>query len=354
VGADNKTEQATPRRKQKARERGQVARSRELSSALGMAAAVAVLAWQADGLAQHWRDVFRVFLRAGIAPEIPSNSFVAKSILLPVLECTAAPMAAAWICATTGTLAQGGFVFAPEALALNGGRLNPVTKLQQMFSPSGLASWLKSLLPFGVIGYLGYSMLRRDWNVIARLTFLQPGGFVEYLAARAYEVAWKSTLVLLVWSALDYLLVRLKMERDLRMSRQEVREEAKESDGNPQMKARIRRLQRQVGRRRMLQDVQRATVVVTNPTHFAIALEYRPEMAAPVVVAKGRNLLAQQIKQTAAWHGVPQVENPPLAHALYRSVEVGQSIPAKLYAGVAEVLAFVYRTQQNVRARGGK
>ena len=158
-------------------------------------------------------------------------------------------------------------------------------------------------------------------------------------------------LVLLIWSALDYLLVRQKHESGLKMSRDELREEMKQTEGNPQIKMRIRRLQRQVRRRKMLQDVQRASVVVTNPTHFAVALEYGPELAAPVVVAKGRNLLAEQIKQAARWHGIAIMENPPLAHALYRSVQIGQAIPAKLYAAVAEILAFVYRMQaQTARA----
>jgi flagellar biosynthetic protein FlhB len=130
------------------------------------------------------------------------------------------------------------------------------------------------------------------------------------------------------------------------MSRQEIREEAKETEGHPMVRSRVRRLQRQMRRRRMLKDVARATVVVTNPTEYAVALEYRPEeMAAPVVVAKGQRLLAQRIKREANWHGIPLIENPPLAQALYRSVEVGQAIPAKLYAAVAEILAFIYRLQ---------
>ena len=150
------------------------------------------------------------------------------------------------------------------------------------------------------------------------------------------------------WSGIDYLLERRKFESDLRMSRQEMVDEFKETEGNPAVKARIRRLQRQVRRRRMLQDVERATVVITNPTEFAVALEFSPLLSAPVVVAKGRNLLAAEIKQVARWHGIPLVENPPLAHTLYRAVEIGQSIPPKLYQVVAEVLAAIYRVQAQV------
>jgi flagellar biosynthetic protein FlhB len=156
---------------------------------------------------------------------------------------------------------------------------------------------------------------------------------------------------MVIWSAADYMLVRQKHEGDLKMSRQEIKEEMKQSEGNPQSKARIRRMQRQVRRSRMLKDVEKATVVVVNPTHFAIALQYGPRLAAPVVVAKGRDALAEQIKQAARWASVPIMENPPLAQALYRSVQIGQQIPSKLYTAVAEILAFVYRMQNQAAQR---
>jgi flagellar biosynthetic protein FlhB len=175
---------------------------------------------------------------------------------------------------------------------------------------------------------------------------------MEVLAGAAFALAWKAALVVCIWAAVDYMATRWKHARDLRMSREEVKQEYKESEGNPQMKARIRRMQRQQRRRQMLDDVKRATVVVTNPTHYAVALDYGPQMAAPVVLAKGRDLIAQQIKQTANWYEVPVIENVALAHALYRTVEVGQAIPARLYTAVAEILAFVYRAQ--AQSRGGR
>jgi flagellar biosynthetic protein FlhB len=164
------------------------------------------------------------------------------------------------------------------------------------------------------------------------------------------EASWKCGLVLFLWAVVDYFAKRRKFETDLRMTQQELREEVKESEGNPQIKARIRKLQRQVRRKQMLENVKRAAVVITNPTEYAIALEYNDRLVAPVVVAKGRNLLAQQIRDTALWHDVPTVENVPLAHALYRTAEVGQAIPAKLYAAVAEVLAFIFRAQARAKA----
>ncbi len=150
---------------------------------------------------------------------------------------------------------------------------------------------------------------------------------------------------------IDYIAMRQKFEGDLRMSKEDIREEAKQMDGNPATKGRIRRLQRQARRNRMIQATKSATIVVTNPTHFAVALEYRDDMAAPTVVAKGQNLLAQQIKEIARWDGIPIIENPPLAQSLYRTVEVGQAIPEKLYAAVAEILAYIFRMNAQQAAR---
>jgi flagellar biosynthetic protein FlhB len=173
---------------------------------------------------------------------------------------------------------------------------------------------------------------------------------MAFTLSRMFEVTWKGSLVLLMWSAADYFLERQRHENELKMSKQDQKDEFKETEGNPAVKQRIRRLQRQARRKRMLKEVEKAAVVITNPTEFAIALQYGMEMEAPVLVAKGRNLLAAQIKEIARWHGIPIVENPPLAHALYRAVEIGQAIPPKLYAVVAEILAAIWRAQ----ARAGQ
>jgi flagellar biosynthetic protein FlhB len=173
-----------------------------------------------------------------------------------------------------------------------------------------------------------------------------------WVLALMFEIMWKGGLIFALWSAADFFIQRFDFERQLRMSKQEVKDESKETEGNPVIRGRIRRLQRQMRKRRMIRETAQATVVVTNPTHFAVALRYVPEeMAAPKVVAKGMNLLAQMIRQQAIWHSVPIVENPPLAQTLYRVVEVGETIPAKLYTAVAEILAFIYRMQAKERRR---
>ncbi|HLI63241.1 MAG TPA: EscU/YscU/HrcU family type III secretion system export apparatus switch protein [Terriglobales bacterium] len=347
----DKTERATPRRRQKAREQGQVARSRELAGALIGFAGLLVLLWIADGELGRWRASWRSWIDASWQNDLNPGSPVLLWTGIAALRWILAPLALVWVLAVASSVAQGGFVFAAEALAPKIERMSPAKKLGQMFSLAGLAPVAKSLIPFSVLLYVGAGILARDWGLLMRSSEMPAGVLGQFAYQHAFELCWKSTLILLLWSGIDYLLQRQKLERDLRMTKQELRDEYKETDGNPTVKSRLRRLQRQMRRRRMLKEVERATVVIANPTHFAIALEYRPEMPAPVVIAKGLNRLAEQIKEVARWHEVPIVENPPLAQALYRSVEVGQTIPPKLYAAVAEILAFLFRAEMRARAQ---
>jgi flagellar biosynthetic protein FlhB len=349
VADENRTEQATPRRREKARERGQVVRSRELPSALALLT-VTVVIW---GQAEVWRLQWREFLARTLplpATDLQQYAGLLQRTALLALRWAAPPLLLSWLIAAGGVLAQGGLVLAPTALSLHPGKLNPASNLGRLFSLAALRALLKSLLPAAYLLYLGITLISSEWDKILRSCFLTPSASSTWLFALAYGLVWKSGLVFSVWFLVDYLLERLSFERQLRMSRQEIREEAKETEGHPMIRSRLRRLQRQMRRRRMLKDVARASVVVTNPTEFAVALEYRPEeMAAPVVVAKGCRLLARRIKREANWHAIPIIENPPLAQALYRSVAVGQAIPAKLYAAVAEILAFIYRLQGRTR-----
>lgn len=343
MAEQGKTERATPRRRQKAREQGQVARSRDLVAGLGTSAAVLLLAWELPVFAADWRALLRREL--DFAALRPEQVLPVWHNGLGIFRGIAVVAGLSWMAATLGGIAQGGMVFAPAALTPSLNRLSPVSRLQQLFSLGSLSRLLKSLLPTTAVVYLTVGMLTRDWPQLPALLHAGGGSIVGFTASRLFELAWKASLVLLLWSAADFFLERQRHENDLKMSRQDLRDEFKDTEGNPAVKMRIRRLQRQARRRRMLKDVERAAVVITNPTEFAIALEFNMQMAAPVVVAKGRNLLAQQIREIALWQGIPLVENPPLAHALYRAVEVGQSIPPKLYAVVAEILAAIWRAQ---------
>lgn len=339
----SKTEKASPRRRQKAREQGQVARSRDLTAGLGAMTAVLFCAWQMPAFAGDWKAMLRYQLDT--AATHPDQLIPVWRNGIEIFRGVALVAGISWLVATLGGLAQGGIVFAPTALAPNWSRLDPTTHVEQLFSLAALSRLLKSVLPTSVVIYLASAMLVRDWRIFPILLRGSRTALAAFATARIFEVAWKGCLVLLVWAGADYFLERQRHENELKMSRQEQKEEFKETEGHPAIKQRIRRLQRQSRRRRMLKDVERAAVVITNPTEYAIALEYGMEMDAPVVVAKGRNLIAAQIKEIARWKGIPMVENVPLAHALYRSVEVGQAIPAKLYTVVAEILAAIWRAQ---------
>jgi len=351
VAQDNKTEKATEHRRQKAREEGQVARSRELSATAAMLTGILVLVAQEPAGLMLWRQFFRAVLDHAVRDQlsIASPLFLWAAHLL--FRWSWKPLASAWAAAVLVSLAQGGIVFAPKLLAPDLAKLNPAKKLGQIFSITTIVQLFKALVPGTAIVFISIDIFRREWPSLVLGLWASPRQISAHIFNLVFEVFWKSSLVLLAWAVIDYIAMRQKFESGLRMSKQEIREEMKQTDGNPATRGRIRRLQRPARRKRMLQAARRATVVVTNPTHFAVALEYSDEMAAPTVVAKGQNLLAQQIREIARWDGIPIIENPPLAQSLYRTVEVGQAIPEKLYAAVAEILAYVFRMNAQQMAR---
>ena len=350
----NKTEQATPRHRKRARDRGQVTRSRELSGALAMAAVAGVVWLLGRDAIPHWTLFFRNTLDAARTDNIQPNGPLLFWTGIEALRWVIPMLVAALGVALVAGIAQGGFVFAPEALEPKFERLSPASRLQQLVSLAALSTILKSLLPFAVIAWVGYASVRSHWGDILLSSYRDPHGFTSLLGSMLFEITWKSGLVLLSWAGIDYLLLWRKNEGDLKMSRQEIKDELKESDGNPQSKARIRKLQRHNRRRQMLKAAETATVVVTNPTHYAVALRYEVNMAAPLVVAKGLDNLAAKIKQIAWDRDIPVMENKPLAQALYKGVEVGDPIPAALYHAVAEILVMVYKAQAEVRNRDAR
>jgi len=350
--ADNRTEQATPRRRQKAQEKGQVLRSRDLVSTLTLLTVVFLLAWHPAAWIGRWQGYFSRVLSASVTGDWSDHVPVFGWTALTVALWVGPIFAAAFAVAIAGTLSQGGMVFASEALAPDWQRLNPANNVKQLFSFAGFGRVLRSIVPTGVMLYLALRLILNNGPVILHSSRLHSRASLALLGQLSFALAWQCGLVLLAWSGVDYLMQRQTYESSLRMTKQEVKQEAKDTEGNPQIKGRIRRLRRELLRRSLNKDVQHATAVITNPTHYAIALEYRPAtMAAPVVVAKGRNLIAQKIKELARWHEIPIVENPPLAQALYKAAEVGQMIPPKLFAAVAEILAFLYRAQMRMQSQ---
>jgi flagellar biosynthetic protein FlhB len=350
VADESRTEQATPRRRERARREGDVPRSREFPAALTLITVVLFLWWYPQNWKNEWRELLERTLASATHSDMTAGTPVLNWVAWRVCLWAAPCMAMAWLVALAGSFALGGFVAAPAALAPKPERLNPASNLQKLFSLGGLQRLMKSLIPSAFLVYIALAIMVRDWGQILQMSRVGIRQSLGWMLTRVFEISWKGGLVFTLWAGFDVLISRLNFERQLRMTRQEVREDFKEMEGHPAVRGRIRRLQREM-RRRMLRDVARATVVVTNPNEYAVALEYQPEtMAAPVVVAKGRNLFAQRIKREARWHGIPVVENPPLAQALYRATEVGQTIPAKLYTAVAEILAFIYRMQRQAKS----
>ena len=345
----NKTEQATPKQRKKAREQGSVARSRELPAVLAAVGVVWALTLLGHDAAARWTSFYRELLDVASQEDLEPNGPMLFWCTVEVLRWVVPVLGAAMLLSLGAQLAQGGFTVAPGALKLKPERMNPASRAKQIFSIQGLSNLLKSLLPFGAIGWIGISTLRANWAAIVHASSDTLQTFASFLGTAALSVGWKCGLVLLVWSAMEYALTWRKMEGDLKMSKQDVKDELKQTDGNPAIKARIRRVRRQMRKRYALKAAATATVVVTNPTHYAVALRYEAAMPAPVVVAKGLDLLALQIREIAQENGIPLMENRPLAQALYKGVEVGDTIPAALYQAVADILVLVFRAQAELR-----
>jgi flagellar biosynthetic protein FlhB len=350
----NKTEKPTPRHRKQARDRGQVTRSRELSGALSMAAVAGVIWFMGRSAVPSWSLFFRNVLNSAITDQITPNGPLLFWTSIQAIRWVFPIFAAGLAVALFTSLAQGGFVFAPEALAPKFERMSPAGKLQQMVSLAAVSNILKSLVPFTAIGWIGYACIHSHWNLILSSSSVDARNFANLMSAMLVEIIWKCGLVLLAWAGVDYLFLWWKNEGDLKMSREDLKEEMKQSEGNPASKARIRKLQRQNRRKQMLKAAETATVIITNPTHYAVALRYEPNMPAPIVVAKGLDLLAQKIKEIAWLHDIPVMENRPLAQALYKGTEVGDPIPSALYHAVAEILVMVYKAQAELRAREAK
>lgn len=345
----NQTEKATPQRRKKAREQGQIARSRELPSLLALAGVTGTVLLMSADMGAHWRSFYQSVLASAANDDLTANGPLLYWSALEVLRWIVPALLVAMLLSVGAGLAQGGLNVAPAALQPKFDRFSPQNRLKQIFSATTVSNLGKSLLPFAAIFVIGMDALRDHWAELVRASEVDVRSLSTVITSTGFTIAWKSGLVLLAWAAVDYALVWRQAERQLRMSREELKQEHKETDGNPHTKRQVRKVQRAMRKRRSLQATATATLVVTNPTHYAVALKYEPAMAAPEVVAKGRDLLAQQIKEIAREHGVTVMENKPLAQALYKSVEVGDSIPAQLYQAVAEVLVVVFRAQAELR-----
>jgi flagellar biosynthetic protein FlhB len=344
--SSEKTEQPTPKRLEDARKKGNVARSMEVNSAFVLLTGTLTLFFVSGflfrNLSLFMRHVFGELntysLTQGAArPYAVSLVLLAGKLLAPI-------MLAIMVVGILANVGQVGFLFTLEPVTPNPEKLDPFKGFQRIFSMKSLVELIKGILKIAIVGYVAYLVIKGHYKDYFLLMDQGTGQLLVFMMKIIFQVAIWSGLILLVLAGLDFGYQKWQYMKDLRMSVQEVKEEMKEYEGDPQVKGRIRGIQREMARKRMLSDVPKADVVITNPTHYAVALKYDAEtMDAPRVVAKGARNLALKIKEIARENGVPIVENPPLARMLYKSTEVGMEIPIELFQSVAEVLAYIYR-----------
>lgn len=344
-----RTEQATPRRREEARNQGQVARSSELCSVAILLAGLLALsglgAYMYRALAQFTTrmltDGFTIQLDLANAPAyILDWAGLTTQVAAPLIIVLAAV-------ALLINFAQVGAIVTGKPLEPKFNRISPLSGIKRLFSARGLVELIKGLFKIAIILYITYLTIGGEAANYIRFLDMEVGQIFAVSGELVLKLGYRILLAMLVLSVLDYAFQRWEFEKNLRMSRQEIKEEFKQQEGDPQVRARVRSLQREMAHRRMMEDVPRADVVVTNPTHLAIALRYDPkEMAAPQVVAKGQRLMAQRIKEMARQAGVPLVEDKPLARALFKAVQVGDTVPEELFKAVAQVLAYVYQLKR--------
>ncbi|WOJ96628.1 flagellar biosynthesis protein FlhB [Congregibacter brevis] len=344
-----RTEPPTERRKEEARKKGQVPRSRELNTMLSLLI-TGVGLWilgggLIDGLFAVTTNGFSVDRAAAFdAEQLPVHFMhMAVSALL-----TLAPLfAVTVVAALAGPLIMGGWSFSLQAMAFKLEKLDPVKGLGRVFSVKGLLELVKALLKFLMLMTVAYFLIMAFEHEILTLSALTPGEASSRVVVMLVTslIILSAAMVLIVMFDVPFEL--WNFNKQLRMTRQEVRDEMKETDGRPEVKQRIRALQREVSQRRMMEDVPTADVVITNPTHYSVALSYADSGGAPKVVAKGRDLIALQIRSIANEHDVPLYEAPPLARALYGSTEIGDEIPNDLYLAVARVLAYLFQLRRS-------
>jgi flagellar biosynthetic protein FlhB len=347
AGSGERTEKATSRRRKQAQDKGQFAYSQELTSAITLAVCATTVFYFLQS-PTGFRSLLESLLRDATTgnPEQVIGPIIRKTGLY-FLTLSAPVFIAAVVSALAGNVLQGLPVFAPEKAGISWEKLNPIQGLSRLKTQVSWLQWAKLLFLVGLVSLLVWNTFSAYWQQLATL----PAHSIESSNSilRAITLRMVSYIIgaVVLLSVADFFVQRWRFEQSIKQTKAEVKEDMKALEGNPQIKGKIRSIQREHGRRRMMSRVKDADVIVTNPTHFAVALEYKPEtMTAPRVVAKGQDFLAQKIKEVGREHDIPTVENVPLARALYRSVEIEQEIPMDLYKAVAEVLAYVYKARK--------
>jgi flagellar biosynthetic protein FlhB len=342
--AGERTEEATPKRRRESRRKGMVARSPELSASLTFLAFVLLFPLLGTPLVMALLEQMRVAMRdLTPAPAAPNVIFtVVASHLIPVALAAAPIMLIGLTVGLVVNFVQVGFVVSAEPMEPKLERINPLNGVKRIFSSRAAMEGAKSLLKTVVIGYIAYVTVRGRIDVLQTIGGLEPMNAVRLVAEVIASVLLRVSIFWIALAFVDYFFQRKQMDKQLRMTKDEVKRELRETEQTPELKMALARRRAQLARHRMMEAVKKADAVVTNPTHYAVALRYdAASMSAPQVVAKGRDKLAERIRKEAKKWGVPIVQNPPLAQSLYKLCEVGSTIPYELYQAVAEVIAYV-------------
>ena len=345
-----KTEQPSSRRRDQARQDGNFATSKEVSSFFSILGAVLVLyfsgVWMFMGVADFMKKSFLSFGgEMTVQSALGLFSDVSYKLLLLILPAMAIPLFGA-----LSYVVQNGVNLSTKPITPDLNRINPIEGVKRLFSLNSIADLVKSVMKLTIITYVVYGTVKAEWLTLPFVMEMELVGALAYMSTISFRIMVKTVWVLALIAGIDYLYQRWNYEKGLRMSKDELKEESRESEGDPHVRARIKAIQREMARKRMMQDVPTADVVVTNPTHLSVAIRYdRSKSDAPVVVAKGSGHLAMKIREIAAENKVPLVENKPLARHLYKNVEVGMQVPVDVYKAVAEVLAYVYRLKGKFR-----
>ena len=349
---EEKTEEPTSRKIQKARDEGEYAQSQEVPTVLAFFASVGLLHFYGPTLLEQIKQLFAKYLHFSnyleiniiTIPQFMSTVFIdSMRLLAPIFLCVFAAGVA-------GNVLQVGFHINGKSMAFKLNKLNPLSGVKRLFSLNSVVNGVKSVAKLGIVAWVAFLCLRRT---LAELPFLVTQSIsvqIGYLFKVILKISFYVALLMIIFAFLDWWYQQWQYRKKLRMTKKETKDERKETEGDPKVKGRQRNIQMQEAMKRMMQEVPKAEVVITNPTEYAIALAYnRDRNRAPIVVAKGHMHLAQRIREIAEEHNVPIVENKPIARALYRLVKIGMEIPIEFYKGVAEILAYVYRIKNKVR-----
>jgi flagellar biosynthetic protein FlhB len=346
--AGERTEEATQARRDEFRKRGQVAYTKELGSGLILLTAFVLIYIAGQFFLREIFELFENSYGASLSAAVREDNF--KGVFLMALKKFVLlffPLGIlAMFIGVMSSLFQIGILNVENALEPDINKINPITGLQRLFSLKALVEGLKSLLKISLVIYLVYYILSKDIVSISNLMDYNVREMLEFMGNKTSQLIGIIAMLMIVIALADYFYQRWDLEKQMMMTKQEVREEIKSREGDPLIKARVRRIQRDLANRRMMQNIPKADVIITNPTHIAVALKYDENLPAPQLIAKGGDLLAEKIKAVAREHGIPIVENKPLARAIFKTLEIGQVIPRELFVAVAEILSYVYKLKK--------